>query len=81
MFMEKVIAEITFTAAIEAIAKGKSRDIEKALDLINEHGAFGFLSYGETDNREYFAEGVRYKVSTDNRNVSLNMTKIPSEGK
>lgn len=81
MFMEKVIAEITFTAAIEAIAKGKSRDIEKALDLINEHGAFGFLSYGEIDKREYFIEGVQYKVSTDNGNVSLSMTKIPSEGK
>ena len=79
--MEKRITELAFTAAIEAIAKGKSREIENALDLINEHGAFGFLSYGETDKREYFSEGVRYKVSTDNGNVSLSITKIPSGGK
>ncbi|MBQ6296513.1 MAG: hypothetical protein IJK81_02245 [Selenomonadaceae bacterium] len=85
-YMEKNIAEITFTAAIEAVAKGKGRAIENALSLINEHGAFGFLGYacdaGKTASRNYTEGGIEYIVSRNsNGNVSLKMLKKTSEGK
>ena len=85
-YMEKNIAEITFTAAIESVAKGKSRAIENALSLINEHGAFGFLGYncdsGKTASRNYTENGIEYIVSRNsNGNVSLKMLKKTSEGK
>lgn len=80
-FMEHRIAEITFTAAIEAVAKDKSRIIENALNLINDHGAFSFLSYGDESKREYSTDGVHYIVSKSKDCVSLKMIKIPSDDK
>lgn len=85
LFMEKLIAEIAFTAAIEAVAEGKSRAIENNLHLINEHGAFNFLEYvsdsEEKVTRDYTEDGIEYTVScTANGDVSLRMKKN-SEGK
>ena len=86
LFMEKLIAEIAFTAAIEAVAEGKSRAIENSLHLINEHGAFNFLEYvsdsEEKVTRDYTEDGIEYTVScTGNGDVSLKMLKRNSEGK
>lgn len=86
LFMEKLIAEIVFTAAIEAVAEGKSRAIENSLHLINEHGAFGFLEYvsdsEEKVSRDYTEDGIEYTVScSSNGDVSLKMLKRMSEGK
>ena len=85
LYMEKLIAEIAFTAAIEAVAEGKSRAIENSLHLINEHGAFNFLEYvsdsEEKVTRDYTEDGIEYTVSrTGNGDVSLRMKKT-SEGK
>ena len=85
-YMEKLILEITFTAAIEAVAKGKGRAIENRLHLINEHGAFGFLKYScdedKTVAHNHTEDGIDYIVSrSSNGNVSLKMLKKTSENK
>lgn len=86
LFMEKLIAEIVFTAAIEAVAEGKSRAIENSLLLINEHGAFGFLRYTSEDDKTvshtHTEDGIDYIVSCNNNgDVSLKMIKKTSGDK
>lgn len=86
LFMEKLIAEIAFTAAIEAVAEGKSRAIENNLLLINEHGAFGFLRYTSDEDKtvahSHTEDGIEYIVScSSNGDVSLKMLKKTSEDK
>ena len=55
--MERIIANIAFTAAIEAVAEGKSRAIENSLHLINDDGVFSLLEYisdlGKKITRDY----------------------------
>lgn len=85
-YIRRLIAEITFTAAIEAVAEGKSRAIENSLHLINEHGVFGLLEYvsdsAEKVSRDYTEDGIKYLVSRDSDGyVYLKMIKTSSEGK
>lgn len=54
--LEKLIAKITFTAAIEAVAPGKSREIERALSLIDGNGAFCLPPYSYGDKEEFKSE-------------------------
>ena len=83
--MEKLIVEIAFTAAIEAVAEGKSHTIENSLHLINK-GAFSLLEYiSDIDKkitRDYSEDGIDYTVSMNNGDyVSLKMLKLSSRGK
>ena len=84
--MERLIANIAFTAAIEAVAEGKSRAIENSLHLINDDGVFSLLEYisdlGKKITRDYSEDGIDYIVSRDGSgNLSLKMLKLASEGK
>lgn len=54
--LETLIAKITFTAAIEAVAPGKSREIERALSLIDGNGAFCLPPYSYGDKEEFKSE-------------------------
>ncbi|MBQ9498090.1 MAG: hypothetical protein IJR52_11030 [Selenomonadaceae bacterium] len=83
-YIRRLIAEITFTAAIEAVAEGKSRAIENSLHLINEHGVFGLLEYvsDEKISRDYTEDGIKYLVSREgDGNIYLKMIKTSSEDK
>ena len=85
-YIRRLIAEITFTAAIEVVAEGKSRAIENSLHLINEHGVFNLLEYvsdsAEKVSRDYTEDGIKYLVSRDSDGyVYLKMIKTSSEGK
>ena len=82
--MEKLIAEIAFTAAIEAVAEGKSRAIENSLHLISDKGVFSLLEYISSEEkvtRNCTEDGIEYTVSREsNGDFSLRMKKT-SEGK
>ena len=83
-YIRRLIAEITFTAAIEAVAEGKSRAIENSLHLINEHGVFGLLEYvsDEKISRDYTEDGIKYLVSRDGSGyIYLKIIKTSSEDK
>ena len=85
-YIRRLIAEIAFTAAIEAVAEGKSRAIENSLHLINDDGVFSLLKYisdlGKKITRDYSEDGIDYIVSRDGSgNLSLKMLKLASEGK
>ena len=82
--MEKLITEIAFTAAIEAVAEGKSRAIENSLHLINAKGEFSLLEYisEEKISRDYSEDGIKYLVSREGSgNIYLKMIKTSSEDK
>ena len=82
--MEKLITEIAFTAAIEAVAEGKSRAIENSLHLINAKGKFSLSEYisDEKISRDYSEDGIEYTVSREgNGDIYLKMLKRNSEDK
>ena len=82
--MEKLVANIAFTAAIEAVAEGKSRAIENSLHLISDN-VFSLLEYISSEEkvtRNCTEDGIEYTVSREsNGNFSLKMLKRNSEGK
>ena len=74
-FLEELITKITFTAAIESVAPGKSLEIESALGLINDSGNFG-LPYCDNEpekkfERTFKENGVMYLFSRDDKIISL----------
>lgn len=74
-FLEELIVKITFTAAIESVAPGKSLEIESALGLINDSGNFGLPSCDNEPEKKFertFKEnGVMYLFSRDDKIISL----------
>lgn len=83
--IEKLIANIAFTAAIEAVAEGKSHAIENSLHLIKK-GEFSLLEYisdsDEKIRRDYSEDGIDYTVSMNSGEfISLKMLKLSSRDK
>lgn len=73
--LEILIAKITFTAAIEAVAPGKSREIERALSSIDSNGSFCLPPYSYEEQKkfegEYDKDGVHYILSRGDNLLTL----------
>lgn len=75
--LETLIAKITFTAAIEAVAPGKSREIERALSSIDSNGSFCLPPYSYEEQKkfegEYDKDGVHYMLSRGDSLLTLSL--------
>lgn len=75
---EKLLVKIAFPAAIESVAPGNSKEIKRALSLINDKGEFLLPPYDYANKRdfngEYEAEGVHYLLSRTAGFLSMNLS-------
>jgi len=70
---EKEYSKVVITAMIEAVAAGKSKEIESALRLIDSHGIFNFPTVDYT--LEHEVDGVNYHFSKNASGMLFSLTK------